>query len=211
MDDVAAGARRKSKRRSGPRQAWHPSWPPFKGLLTFANFDTTQHMNNAVCARIRLKPDSLARVREWAREINSRRPEALATLAAEGVAIESVFLDSGAEGDFLVYYLRARSIEQAAAVAANSSASIDAFHQEFKREVWTESVRGNRLNSRKTLSALGPCFQWGVRGLVLRAAAPKDAGRRCAACPYLDMGYATRLALRLRVPRREPNQSPLTL
>jgi hypothetical protein len=170
-----------------------------------------QHFNDAVCARVRLKPDSLARVRKWARKINSRRPEALAILATEGVAIESVFLDSGAEGDFLVYSMRARSIEQAAAVAASSSASIDAVHQQFKREVWTESVGGNRLNARKTPSALVPCSQWGVRDLALRAAPPKDAGRRCAACPYLDRGYATRLALRLRVPRRGSKQLPPTL
>lgn len=98
-------------------------------------------MNDVVCARVRLKPGSLARVRAWAREINSRRPEALETLAAEGTFIESVFLDSGVDGDYLVYYMRARSIEQAVEIAEESVASIDEFHKKFKRDAWAEVRR----------------------------------------------------------------------
>ena len=95
-------------------------------------------MKEAVCAKVRLRADSLERVRAWASEMDRRRIEALETLAAEGVWIETVFLDSSAEGDFLVYYMRTDSIERAARVASESTASIDAFHREFKQEVWVE-------------------------------------------------------------------------
>jgi hypothetical protein len=95
-------------------------------------------MNDTVCARVLLKPGSLPKVHEWACEINSRRPEALETLAAEGVFIESVFLDSSADGDYLVYYIRAKSINQAKEVASKSVSSIDGFHKEFKRETWVQ-------------------------------------------------------------------------
>ncbi len=44
--------------------------------------------NEVVCARIRLKPDSLPLVREWAAYIAAHREEALRTLEAEGVVIE---------------------------------------------------------------------------------------------------------------------------
>jgi len=95
-------------------------------------------MTDVVCVRVRLKEGSLPRAREWAREIAGRESEALDTLASEGVSIESVFLDSSTEGDFLIYYMRARSIGQASKVAATSVAAIDQFHQTFKREVWVD-------------------------------------------------------------------------
>ena len=85
-----------------------------------------------MCVRVRLKEGSLERVREWARELNSRRDEVLATLRDEGVRIESVFLD----GDTLVYYLRADSLEQAREVYAHSTHAIDAYHQRFKDETF---------------------------------------------------------------------------
>ena len=45
------------------------------------------------CARIRLKPDSLERVRQWAKTLNeTRRDEAITTLRDETVIIESYFL-----------------------------------------------------------------------------------------------------------------------
>ena len=82
--------------------------------------------------RVQLKPGSLGRVREWAAELNARRDEVLATLRDEGVRIESVFLD----GDTLVYYMRADSLERAREVYARSTHAIDAYHQRFKDETF---------------------------------------------------------------------------
>ena len=45
------------------------------------------------CVKIKLKPNSLEKVREWAQTINERKDEALATLRDEGVILETVFLD----------------------------------------------------------------------------------------------------------------------
>ncbi|WP_255991974.1 DUF6176 family protein [Chitinolyticbacter albus] len=94
-----------------------------------------------VCARVALKPNSLQRVREWAAFISQHREEALQTLQLEGVTIESVFLDSSPSGDFLVYYMRSASQSKAEAVAANSLAMIDAYHNTFKRETWSHVDR----------------------------------------------------------------------
>lgn len=98
-------------------------------------------MKEIVCAKIRIRSGYLDRVRSWAHEISSRRDEALMTLAAEGVTIESVFLDSGPEGDFLVYYMRTTSLVAAQKAASESIAPIDAFHRDFKCEVWMEVRR----------------------------------------------------------------------
>jgi Family of unknown function (DUF6176) len=94
------------------------------------------------CVKILLKPGSVERVQEWAAELNRRQEEALATLRDEGVYVESVFLDRTEAGDFLIYYMKAESFEQASAVVQHSPHAIDAFHQQFKRDTW---VSGRRL------------------------------------------------------------------
>ena len=88
------------------------------------------------CVRIRLKPGSMERVREWAAEITRRSDEALATLRDEGVVVESVFLDSGEEGDFLIYYMKAESLEKAKEAGRKSTHEIDAYHQQFQRDTF---------------------------------------------------------------------------
>lgn len=97
--------------------------------------------DEVVCARIQLQPGSLPRVQEWAEHMRTHRAEALQTLQAEGVTVESVFLDSGADGDFLVYYMRSQSQQLAQEVAARSVAAIDAYHRAFKRDTWAQVRR----------------------------------------------------------------------
>ena len=91
------------------------------------------------CIKIRLKPGCLDRVRTWAAEINRRSAEALVTLHDEGVVIESAFLDSTGEGDFLIYYMRATDFVRASEVAGQSTHLIDAYHQQFKQDCWAET------------------------------------------------------------------------
>jgi hypothetical protein len=76
-------------------------------------------------------------VREWAAELNARRDEVLATLRDEGVRIESVFL----EGETLVYFLKADSIERAREVYAQSQHAIDAYHRQFKDKTFAEETQ----------------------------------------------------------------------
>lgn len=89
------------------------------------------------CARIRLKPDSLERVREWAKTLNeTRRDEAITTLRDETVLIESYFLERTPEGDFLIAFMKAESFEKARKTAETSTHDIDRYHQQFKADTW---------------------------------------------------------------------------
>ncbi len=72
------------------------------------------------CVKIRLKPNSLEKVREWAKTINRRKDEALATLRDESVMLEAVFLDQNSEGDFLIYVMKAENFEKAKQAVKNS-------------------------------------------------------------------------------------------
>ena len=85
---------------------------------------------------MKLKPDSLNRVRVWAAELNRRKDEVLATLRDEQVVVESVFLDRTSDGDFLIYYMRAWNLEDASRTARRSEHDIDAYHGQFKRDTW---------------------------------------------------------------------------
>ncbi len=93
------------------------------------------------CVKIKLKPGSLPRVRQWAAEIGARRAEALATMAGEGVVLESFFLDSSEHGDYLIGYLRAGSLKQAAEAVAVSTHDVDAYHKAFQRDTWDAGER----------------------------------------------------------------------
>ncbi len=88
------------------------------------------------CVLIKLKPNSIDRVREWANTLNARKDEALATLRDEEVMIESAFLYRSEDGDFLVYYMKAENFQKAQKVAKESRHAIDDYHRQFKRDTW---------------------------------------------------------------------------
>src|SRR2546430_5225723 len=88
------------------------------------------------CVKVKLKAGSLEHVKEWAAEMNRRADEALATLEDEGVVVESAFLDSTDEGDYLIYYIKAESLERAREAARRSAHAIDEYHQQFQRDTF---------------------------------------------------------------------------
>lgn len=93
------------------------------------------------CVKIRLKPNSIEKARTWAKTINARKDEALATLRDEGVMLETVFLDQNTEGDFLIYLMKAESFERAKEAVQRSVHAIDEYHQNFKRECWADGKK----------------------------------------------------------------------
>ncbi len=94
-----------------------------------------------VCALIKLKPGAVARTREWAAHIGANRGQALQSMGAEGVTIESVFLHETDDEAFLVYYMRSASIEHAQKIAKESTTAIEQYHREFKRHAWQSVSR----------------------------------------------------------------------
>lgn len=93
-------------------------------------------MGETRCIRIKLKPGSLSRVREWARDLNNRMDEVLTTLEDEGVNRETVFLEEGPEGNYLIYFMDAEDFERGRKVFQSSTHPIDVYHKKFKSETW---------------------------------------------------------------------------
>ena len=95
-----------------------------------------------ICVKIKLKPNSIEQVREWARAMNARKEEAIATLRDETVIVESAFLDQTSEGDFLITFMKAESLAKAREAAKSSIHDIDKFHQKFKHKTFEEKIAG---------------------------------------------------------------------
>lgn len=88
------------------------------------------------CVKIKLKPNSIEKVRQWAKTINVREDEALLTLRDESVILETVFLDQTSEGDFLIYLMKAENFEKTGEAVKSSIHAIDEYHQNFKKDCW---------------------------------------------------------------------------
>lgn len=102
-------------------------------------------MSETRCWKIKLKPNSLDRIREWAQTINRRKDEALETLRDETVILESVFLDQTDGGDYLIAVMKAESFEKSRAAVNNSTHAIDEYHRRVMREVREERIELERL------------------------------------------------------------------
>lgn len=101
-------------------------------------------MGDVVATLIELKPGASRHVQDWARYINEHYSDAVATLRAEGVTIESWFAVNVGGKEYLLCYMRAESIEQAHQVAGAADNHIDAFHNKFKEDAW---VKGGHINA----------------------------------------------------------------
>ena len=87
------------------------------------------------CYRIKLKPNSIPLVREWAARLNGEKAEVQALLKAEGMALESVFLEQEQGADFLVYYIRSPDLKKAREVSQASQHPIDIYHRQVMKQI----------------------------------------------------------------------------
>lgn len=88
---------------------------------------------------IKLKPNVLDHVDSWKNELNERKQEAIETLRAENVSIESWFHVSLQGQDYLIAYMRAEDIARAQEIGRNSQFPIDQVHKAFKQN-WEKVI-----------------------------------------------------------------------
>jgi hypothetical protein len=104
--------------------------------LRTTSADASTKSPQVVCKLIRLKPGSTELARRWAAEMNARKPQVLEALRDEGVDIESAFLLSREDGEYLVYYMRVRDLQRSQQITEQSQREVDAIHKAFQREAW---------------------------------------------------------------------------
>lgn len=91
---------------------------------------------DVIAGLIELQPNSDEEVKDWKAFIEAHREQALESLRAEGVSIESWFSLTLAGKDYLLCYMRADSIEESQQVMADSDNPVDARHRQFKENAW---------------------------------------------------------------------------
>ncbi|MEM7097892.1 MAG: DUF6176 family protein [Pseudomonadota bacterium] len=84
-------------------------------------------------------------VADWAKTIRERVDEALLTLRDEGVEIESWFELELAGDKYLLWYMRAASIERIWSAFAQSEHDIDHFHLETMTAISAENISATPL------------------------------------------------------------------
>ena len=84
---------------------------------------------------IKLQPDSNSKVEEWRETMTNRIEEVLATLVHEGVEIESWFRVSIDGSDYLLWYMRGKSIAKAFELSQTFKHPIDKYHYELMASI----------------------------------------------------------------------------
>lgn len=84
---------------------------------------------------IKLKENTQADLHSWQQQLEQRKAEAIETLKAEGVAIESWFQVEINGEPYLIAYMRARNIAEAQKIGRTSQFDIDQVHKKFKT-IW---------------------------------------------------------------------------
>ncbi|NQY37864.1 MAG: hypothetical protein HRT37_23510 [Alteromonadaceae bacterium] len=88
---------------------------------------------------IKLKPNSNEKVEKWRSTLSEHLDESLATLRDEGVEIESWFRVEIEGQEYLLWYMRAESIQRAFEVSQKLKHPIDKFHYELLAEITAEN------------------------------------------------------------------------
>lgn len=88
---------------------------------------------------IKLKPNSDEKVEHWRNTLSERLAESLATLRDEGVKIESWFKLDIEGQPYLLWYMRAESIQKAFKVSQTFKHPIDKFHYQLMAEITAEN------------------------------------------------------------------------
>ncbi len=92
------------------------------------------------CFKIKLQPNSIPLVREWAARLNSQLDQVKELLKKEGMTLESVFLEQSLDGDYLIYYLRSPNLKKTREISMSSGHPIDVFHRDFMKKIFESSV-----------------------------------------------------------------------
>lgn len=101
-------------------------------------------MTDVGAVLIKLKANTMHNVATWQAALNMRKNEALDTLKAEGVFIESWFHVELEGNDYLIAYMRAEDIAKAQQIGRESQFPIDAMHKAFKQN-WEKGYKATLL------------------------------------------------------------------
>lgn len=95
-------------------------------------------MTEVQCLKIRFRRDKTEDAVRWVQSLKERQDEVAELLDAEGVRIESLFLERSGNDVYLYQYVRATSLEQAYEAFMRSQSQISIETREFMEGTWED-------------------------------------------------------------------------
>src|SRR5919199_2369750 len=95
-------------------------------------------MTEVQCLKIRFRRDKAEEAIRWVHSLKERQKEVEELLNAEGVRIESLFLERSGKDVYLYQYVRANSLEQAYEAFMKSQIPISVETRQFIDEMWED-------------------------------------------------------------------------
>ena len=95
-------------------------------------------MTEIQCLKIRFRRDKVEEAVRWVQSLKERQEEVAQLLDAEGVQVESLFLERSGQDVYLYQYVRAKSLEQAYEAFINSQSRISVETRQFINDMWEE-------------------------------------------------------------------------
>lgn len=87
------------------------------------------------CLKIKLKEGKKEQVREWCQTF-ANHPDLDDVLEKETVVVENLFLDEQNDGDYLLFYLKAESLQQANEFLTTAQHPLNELSRNFMQECW---------------------------------------------------------------------------
>jgi uncharacterized protein with GYD domain len=95
-------------------------------------------MSEVQCLKIRFRRDKVDEAVRWVQSLKERQEEVAQLLDAQGVRIESLFLERSGQDVYLYQYVRANSLEQAYEAFMRSQSQINIETREFMEGTWED-------------------------------------------------------------------------
>jgi L-rhamnose mutarotase len=95
-------------------------------------------MTEIQCIKIRFRRDKVEEAVRWLHSLKERHEEVAELLDAEGIRVESLFLERSGNEVYLYQYVRANSLEQAYEAFMQSSSRISEETRQFIDEMWED-------------------------------------------------------------------------
>jgi len=96
-------------------------------------------MTEVVLTKQKVEDGKTDRLVEWMSEVREREAEVVETFQSEGMETEAAFLEHGADGDYLVYFMEAEDLGEVYESFGESSHDIDEEHKEVMDDVLEDS------------------------------------------------------------------------
>lgn len=95
-------------------------------------------MTEIQCLKIRFRRDKAEEAVRWLHSLKERHEEVAELLDAEGIRLESLFLERAGNDVYLYQYVRANSLEQAYEAFMKSPSRISEETRQFIDEMWED-------------------------------------------------------------------------